>query len=227
LESELEGWKKAFWVDDYVFNDLNYNETDKIYASTNSLFGEVMWFIPAANDSENGRCIIYNTQQNVWYYNSMSRTAWMDRVSNPYPQATSNGYIYYHESGYVDGSTTPASAIPSFIESAPQEFGTSEKVFFASTFVPDVSFRDSTAVVPQVTITLKPQDSPGGPITAASTAGGNVQRISTAIVEQFTDKVYVRLRGRGVALRVDCNTPGTAWRLGTPLLEGRVDGGRI
>lgn len=214
-------------IQDYVFNDLNYNETDKIYASTNSLFGEVMWFIPPANSSENGRCIIYNTQQNVWYYNSMSRTAWMDRISNPYPQAASGGYLYYHENGYMDGSTTPASAIQSYIESAPQEFGTSEKVFFASTFVPDVSFRNSTAVVPQVTVTLKPQDSPGGPITSSSTAGGNIQRVSTAVVEQFTDKVYVRLRGRGVALRVDCNTPGTAWRLGTPLLEGRVDGGRI
>jgi len=214
-------------IQDFVFNDLNYDQSEKIYASTNVLFNEVMWFIPTAGSVENSRCIIYNVQQNIWYYNSLSRTAWLDRVSNQYPQATSGGFNYYHDNGYVDGSTVPASAIPSFIESAPQEFGTSEKIMFASMFVPDITFRDSTAAAPQVTVTLKPQDSPGGPITSASTPSGNIQRISTAVVEQFTDKVYVRLRGRGVALRIDCNTPGTAWRLGSPLLEGRIDGSRI
>lgn len=214
-------------IQDFVFNDLNYGQSDKIYAATNALYGEVMWFIPRHDSDENNRCIIYNPQQNIWYYNSLGRTAWLDRISNQYPQATSGGFIYQHDNGYEDGSTTPSSAIQSYIESAPMEFGGGEKIFFASTFVPDVTFRDSTAVVPQVTVTLRPQDSPGGPITATSTPGGGIQRLSTTTVEQFTDKVYVRLRGRGVALRVDCNTIGTAWRLGTPQLEGRMDGGRI
>jgi hypothetical protein len=91
---------------DYVFKDLNYDQSDKVYASTNSLFGEVMWFIPTVGSQEVNRCIIFNSIQNIWYYTSMSRTAWMDRVSSPYPQATIGGYIYQHENGQMDGSTS-------------------------------------------------------------------------------------------------------------------------
>jgi len=170
---------------------------------------------------------VYNPARDIWYYNSMGRTAWLDRVSNQYPQATSNGYLYRHENGWADGSTSPESAIVSYIESAPVEIGGPDKVMFASVFVPDITFRNSTAVNPRVTVTLKPQDSPGGQFLAVSTGGGNVQRITAATVEEFTDKVYVRLRGRSMSLRIDCNTLGTVWQLGTPLIEGRLDGSRI
>lgn len=212
---------------DYVFNNINYNQSDKIYASTNSLFGEVMWFIPSADSQENSMCVTYNANENIWYYTMMSRTAWMDRVSSPYPQATTNGYIYLHENGYDDGTTAPASPIVSYIESAPVEIGSGDKIYFTSMIIPDITFNGSTAVDPHVTLSIKPQDSPGGPVVPMTTSGGNVQRISSATIEQFTDKVYVRLRGRGLSLRVDCNTLGTSWQLGTPLLEGRPDGTRI
>lgn len=211
---------------DFIFSDLNYNQSDKIYASTNSLFGEVMWFIPRAGSEEINRCIIYNPAQNIWYYTSVSRTAWMDRVSNAYPQATAGGYLYYHENGYVDGSTSPSSAIVSYIESAPVEIGEGDDVLFVNNIFPDITFRNSTAVVPQVTMSLKTQDMPGSPYLINTTASGAVQRISTVTVEQFTDRIDVRLRGRALVLRVDCNTAGTVWQLGVPRLDGRKDGAR-
>lgn len=213
---------------DNVFDNINPSQAEKIYCATNSLYGEVMWFIPEEGEQEVSRCVIYNTIQNIWYYNTMSRTCWMDRVSSAYPQATSGGYLYFHENGATDGSTTPASAITSYLESAPVELGDGEKIIFANRFIPDISFRESeSAGNPSVTVTLIPQNYPGSAYLTPDTAGGTVTRTSTVTVEQFTEKIDVRLRGRSIAMRIDSSTAGVRWHLGTPRLDGKPDGGRV
>ena len=45
-------------------------------------------------------------------------------------------------------------------------------------------------------------------------------------VDQFTGQVYTRLRGRQMALRVESNTLGTNWQLGTCRLDIKKDGRR-
>ena len=49
---------------------------------------------------------------------------------------------------------------------------------------------------------------------------------TTTVVEQFTDEVNVRLRGRSFALRISSDSTEVAWRLGTPRLQIRTDGRR-
>jgi len=45
-------------------------------------------------------------------------------------------------------------------------------------------------------------------------------------VQQFTEQVYVRIRGRQMAFKVSSDTLGTAWQLGVPRIEVRPDGRR-
>jgi hypothetical protein len=45
-------------------------------------------------------------------------------------------------------------------------------------------------------------------------------------VQQFTEIVYTRARGRQMALRIDSDTLGTQWQLGTPSMNVRPDGRR-
>jgi len=45
-------------------------------------------------------------------------------------------------------------------------------------------------------------------------------------VEQFTEQVFVRLRGRSFAFRIDSSNTGVAWRLGSPRVDIRPDGRR-
>jgi hypothetical protein len=45
-------------------------------------------------------------------------------------------------------------------------------------------------------------------------------------VEQFTDQVHLRLRGRSFAFRIETTETGIAWRLGSPRLDIRPDGRR-
>jgi hypothetical protein len=45
-------------------------------------------------------------------------------------------------------------------------------------------------------------------------------------VQQFTEIIYTRIRGRQIAFKVESNTIGTQWQLGTPRMDVRPDGRR-
>ena len=49
---------------------------------------------------------------------------------------------------------------------------------------------------------------------------------TSTVVEQFTDEINLRLRGRSFALRVDSSDEGVAWRLGSPRVDVKPDGRR-
>ena len=49
---------------------------------------------------------------------------------------------------------------------------------------------------------------------------------TSTVVEQFTDQVHIRLRGRSFALRIESAETGVAWRLGSPRIDIRPDGKR-
>lgn len=212
-------------VSDYVFDDINRDQIDKVFCGSNSSFNEVWWHYPSADSEENDRYLIYNYVEDVWYYGMLDRTSWHDKGITQYPLATdSNGYLYYHEIGIDDGSTMPVSPINAYVEAAPLELGEGHNFMFISRLIPDITFANSTEGNPSATFTLKPRDYPG--IAYHTSDDGTVTRSATTPVEAFTEQVYVRLRCRSVALRVESNATGVAWRLGTPRIEVRTDGRR-
>jgi hypothetical protein len=60
-------------VRDYVFSDFNSDQGEKVTAATNTAFSEVWWFYPSANSEENDRYVVYNYQQQIWYYGLMTQ----------------------------------------------------------------------------------------------------------------------------------------------------------
>ena len=215
-------------VRDYVFNDFNNDETEKVTAATNTSFSEVWWFYPSANSQENDRYVIYNYQQKIWYFGTLARTVWLDRgiESNPVAAGTDH-YLYTHESGLDDGSTEPASAITAHVESSQMDLGDGDQFTFVNKLIPDLTFRDSTATNPKATFTIKTRNFPGG--TYLQSGANNVTQSAAAtssVVEQFTDQVNLRLRGRSFAVRVDSSDTGVTWRLGSPRLDVKPDGRR-
>ena len=82
----------------------------------------------------------------------------------------------------------------------------------------------STAASPVANFTLKARNYPGG--NYLQTSSNNVTRAATVPVEQFTELVNLRLRGRSFALRVDSSDMGVSWRLGSPRVDIRPDGRR-
>jgi hypothetical protein len=211
-------------VKEYVFADFNVYQTNKVVAGHNSEYGEIWWFYPSLNSDNIDRYVIFNYQQNIWYYGNLSRSAWVSRGVFGYPIAAgTDGYLYYHEFGINDGSQNPPIGINCYVQSNSFDIGEGDKLMSAWRVIPDLTFRTSDGS-PLVTFTLKTQDFPGSGFFEEES--NNVVRTATVPIERFTTQQYVRLRGRAMAFRAESNQFNTAWRLGASRVDIRPDGRR-
>ena len=213
-------------VKDKVFLDFNLEEKDKVHVGVNSEFGEIIWFYPTLLDSSGNpnvdinAYVVYNYLEKIWYYGTLSRDAWLDRGIRTLPIATGSSLLYNHETGYDDDG----SAMTSFVESAPIDIGDGDKFLFLRQVIPDVTFNGSTSTNPEVAFTMKTKNNPGASFN--QTTQGTATRSATSPVEQFTEKLDYRLRGRSFSLRIDSTALGTKYKLGSPRVDIRPDGRR-
>ncbi len=209
---------------DFVFSDFNNLQAEKVFAGVNSSFSEIWWFYPSANSNEIDKYVIYNYQQQIWYFGSLPRTAWLDRGVNELPTAASpDYYLYNHETGDDDGSTDPVTAITAHIESSQMDIGEGDQFTFISRIIPDITFRNSD-IGKKASLSLKARNFPGG--NYLQTDSAEISKTATVPVEQFTNDAFIRLRGRSFALRVESTETGISWRLGSPRIDIRPDGRR-
>jgi hypothetical protein len=209
----------------YIFDDINNSQIDLTVCALNSTFSEVWWFYPSASSNENDRYVVFNYVENTWAVGTLTRTAWQDRgLFNAPIAASTDGYLYNHETGQNDGSTNPPSAITSYIQSSQISIGDGNNFVFLTKLIPDLTFENSISTAPTVDFTLQARNFPGGAYLQTDTSG--VTQSATTPVEQFTEQTWIRLRGRSFAVKVESNTTDTQWRLGTPRVDIRPDGRR-
>jgi hypothetical protein len=215
----------------YIFGDINLEQQPQFFAGTNEGFNEVWWFYCSANSNTVDRYVIYNYLEQVWSYGNLARTAWLDTPLRNYPTAADyNRQLVYHEQGVDDASVFPPAPISAYCQSADFNIGDGHNFGFAWRMIPDVTFNGSTANNPSVTMTLKPRQNPGANYSAAAvpsvTSTQNYQAQRNYEVQQFTEIVYVRVRGRQMAFRISSEGLGVQWQLGVPSLDLRPDGRR-
>jgi hypothetical protein len=215
----------------HVFNNINNEQANQVFAATNEGFNEIWWFYCSSNSTQVDLYVVYNYLDQIWYYGSMPRTAWLDSPLRHYPIAAGyNGQFFYHENGVDDGSTNPPSAIESYIQSSDFDIGDGHNYGFVWRMVPDVNFDGSNSPYPQVTFTTRPRQNPGasyGPAAAPTVASANNYSTQREhIVQRFTQTVNTRIRGRQMAFKVSSDQVGTAWQLGSPRIDLRPDGRR-
>ena len=212
-------------VRDFVFSDINEEQLDKINAALNTEHSEIWWYYPSENSTEVNRYVVYNYLEQVWYYGSFGRTAWIDRGIFDFPfAANADGYIYEHEIGFDDGTTNPTTPINAYIQSSPIDIGDGEQFMLLRKMIPDVDFRDSTAILPDVNITLDVKNAPDG--TYSKTETDAFVKTQAAAVDARTEQLYFRLRGRQMRFKIASDDLGVTWRLGSPRLDIRSDGRR-
>lgn len=214
-------------VRDYVFSDLNRNQSFKIHAGSLASQSEIWWFYCSASSDEIDRYVVFNYAEQVWHYGSMVRTAWNDRAAGTrsYPQATgTDGYLYDHEFGFDDGSVNPAVAIDAYVQSSDFDIGDGDQFMLIRRVLPDLTFNGSEAASPAAVFTMSSRDFSGDPYTESPS--GTVTRAVASPIEQYTDQIFVRARGRSMALKVSSDALGVKWRLGAPRLDARPDGRR-
>ena len=208
-------------VRDYVFNDFNVSQIEKVVAGSNVSFAEVWWFYPSSSSSENDRYVVFNYQENIWYVGTLNRTAWLDRGIGSVPIATSHdSYLYNHETGAkADGS-----AMTAFIESGDMDVSEGNQFSFISRVIPDLNFRETNVNNTTVNFIFNAKNAPGQ--TAQTTNTNTITKTSNTPVDQYTSQYQTRLRGRSFTFKVQSTDADVLWRLGVPRVDIRPDGRR-
>jgi len=205
-------------VRDFVFDDINREQSEKIICGLNSENAEIWWYYCSSDSEDLDRYVIYNYQEQAWYYGTLSRTAWVDRGINDFPIAAApDGYLYEHERGFDDGSTNPPTAIAANIQSSPIDIGEGDQFMFITRVLPDVNFLNSSSGSPTATLTLTARNYP-----QTSDTG----RTTDITVTSAQKQNQVRMRGRNVELKVASTQTATTWRLGATRIDLRPDGRR-
>lgn len=221
----------------YVYNDIDRAQFEQVYASTNEGFSEVWWFYPSDGSTTNDSYIVYNYLENIWYYGSMARTAWLDSGLQDYPvAATYNNNLVQHELGVDDATTATPVAITAFITSSQFDIGDGHNFSFVWRILPDLTFNGSTdGTTPSLTMQLLPLQNSGSGFNSPKSVGGNsssAEGVVTATqsypidLDTYNGQLNIRIRARQMAMKISSNTLGTQWQMGAPRLDSRPDGRR-
>ena len=183
-----------------------------------------MWFYCSALSNNIDKYVVYNYLENIWYYGTLNRTVWLDTHLRGAPFACSNdGYMYQQEFGCDDGSTNPPSAITAYIESADFDIDDGDKFSFVKRIIPDITFQNSTSETPSVDYTLSARNFPGATFDQSNSR--SVVAVTNE-VDQYTNQVWTRIRGRQAAIRIESTGLGVMWQVGSTRLDIRPDGRR-
>jgi len=208
-------------IRDYIFKDINFNQSDQVVCGTNEGWNEIWWFYPSADSNVNNRYVIYNFLEGIWYYGTIARTAWLDTPLRQYPQAVGNNYLYDHERGLNDDTAPMEAFITSSDFDISSESGNGDQFILTRRIIPDVSFNGSTSATPTVLMTLRPRNFPG----ANYETEADLPVIETSI-DRYTNQVFIRARSRQMGYKISSDALDVQWQLGTPRLDGRPDGRR-
>lgn len=59
----------------WFFDNLNYEQRQKVWAMKIPRFGEIWWFFPYGTATECTNCVIYNVREQIWYDNALTRSS--------------------------------------------------------------------------------------------------------------------------------------------------------
>jgi len=232
---------------EYVYNDINLTQSFQFMAGTNEGYSEVWWQYCSANSDVIDRYVIYNHLENTWYYGDwvnytgtayQGRTAWLDSALRAYPMAATygaaggnaNALLVYHENGVDDGTVNPAVPIVAQVTSSDFDIGDGHNFGFVWRLIPDLTFDGSNVNQPTAMFTVLPRANSGAPYGNSNNpdviSAQNYQNQRNYAIQEFTQQVYVRIRGRQMAFKVSSSELGVQWQLGVPRIDIRPDGRR-
>ena len=197
----------------YIFDDINREYYDKVYAGLNSEFNEIVWLYPSGDNTECNKYVIYNPVDDYWIYGEMIFTTFADKevfgntITTGVTAAGNN--IYNNEP--VSVFTGSGETITSFIESGDFDIDDGNAIMFMNRIIPDY-------------------DLSGGKIKMKFTTK-QYPESTESVTKEFditnaTEKVNFRSRGRQAKVRVSCASNNASWRWGSIRLGIQGDGAR-
>lgn len=224
-----------------------YNEIWWFYPSQTGTTstGENGTGTPGSPNTLIDRYVIYNHLERTWYYGTMNgttvrpRTAWLDSPLRSEPMgaigyvssgAYTNGAVVYHETTVDNNETNTPVAIDAYVQSSDFDIGDGHNFGFVWRLIPDITFDGSSSATPTAYFTVRPRQNPGANYgdsdNPAVASAQSYASTTTYNVQQFTQQVFVRVRGRQMAFKISSSDLGTQWQLGSPRIDVRPDGRR-
>ena len=178
-------------VRSYVFDDFNQGQADQVVCGSNEQFDEIWWFYCSAEATQNDRYVVYNYVENVWYYGTLSRSAWIDSDLRDYPiAATYSNNLVYQEYGVDCNELGSANPIVATITSAQFDLDDGDRFMLINKMLPDMTFTGSTADSPAATMTLNPLENSGSGRYDPASVGGNSSATVTRTAVVPVEAVY-------------------------------------
>jgi len=214
----------------FIFDDLDKGQYAQTFAGTLEEYHEIWWFYVSKDNQFRvapDKYVVYNYLEDIWYVGTMDRSAWLDSPINDFPLAATNTYnLVEHENGNDDGQGATNIALNSYITSGRFGIEAGSSFTFVDKLIPDMSFVGSDSNAPSVDFTVLAGNEPGS-LDHASVGGGSEREVQVSTeIDNYTDIVNIRMRGREMALKVASDSLGTRWQLGTPRINMRPDGRR-
>ena len=213
-------------VQDYVYEDINLIQRNKIYAGLNSKYNEVTWYYCSNSSDFIDRCVTYNYVEDTWAIGTLSRTAWQDygaydnplatdydptgaesTISTIYGLTAGRAQVYEQEKGI----NANGQALSAFITSGYFDIGDGDNMMLMRKFIPD--FKDQQG---DLSVNLFLRSYPQATATNSS--------LDPYTISPTTDKVDTRARGRQIQLKITSSAVDTNWRYGTLRVDIQPDG---
>ena len=199
----------------YLYDDFNMTNKDKVFAGVNAEFHEIIWLYPKQDSFEPNAYVIYNFMEDTWYYGTSFYTTFnnsnvfLNTIATGRVSATADTYIWDNEPTSVfTGDDQPLS---SFLESADFDIKDGDQIMFMNKIVPDYTINQGS-----IRFSINTKMYP---------AGSAIEK-GPYTINNATQKIDFRARGRQANIRVSTSDTGTSWKWGSVRLGLQPDGTR-
>lgn len=207
---------------DFIFQQLDPNNTAAIRCAPNSQFGEITWYFPVAGGTgANTAYVKFTPQFSSWDVGYSSggvnpgRSAWIDQsgLGPPIGADPVTNFIYQHETSN-DGN---GSAIPASFTTGYWSLSEGQDMIFCDQALPDMKFgKQGQSQGATVSLSFSYSEYSQG-ATVYSTPTYTMQSIGPSFLNP-------RFRGRVASLTVSSADVGTWWRMGGLRIRTAPDG---
>jgi hypothetical protein len=217
----------------WFFDNINYNNRNKVWATKIPRYGEIWWFYPRGNSTECNDAIIYNVREGTWYDAGQALGAtrsagyFTETFRSPVWAGTTlnSGMVslWQHEFGADQSQGTQTVAVQSYIET--NCLGWVSQGPAEATQGPKVQ---NPSVGKNLWLRLEriePDFVQSGQMTMYVTGRSyaNDTDITTAYTFQPTDtKIDLKEQRRQLRLRFESNTQGGKFEMGSVLAQADV-----
>ena len=205
----------------YFFDNLNYEQKQKVWAMKIPRFGEIWWFYPSGSNTECDRAVIYNVRMQVWYDTALPRGAGFYSQMFRYPvmsgttaDATTGLYpLWIHEIGKDEVNGNNQVAIQSYFETS--DFGlptggpTGESLQGQNRWTRLTRVEPDFIQIGDMTMT----------VTGYEFAQGDYKSSTPYTFSPNTAKIDLREQRREIRLRFESNVQGGHYEMGKVLLH--------